>query len=119
MVVVVLRKLMSRLNRPIHDIDREKLESFADGAGGHALNEIAPRMRIRAAGEIKTLRIVPRAGAPALEAVISDGRGTVTAIFLGRRKIGGLAAGRKVTVQGMVVADGHRNALFNPEYELL
>jgi len=51
--------------------------------------------------------------------VISDGRGTVTAIFLGRRKIGGLAAGRKVTVQGMVVADGHRNALFNPEYELL
>ena len=110
---------MSRVNRPIDEIDREKLVSFCADAGGQALNEIEPRMRVRAAGEINTVRIVPRAGAPALEVVISDGLGSVTAVFLGRRKIGGITAGRKVVVHGMVVRDGSRNAIFNPMYELL
>ena len=81
---------MARVNRPIDEIDREKLATFSTDAGGHALDEIEPRTRVRAAGEIKTVRIVPRAGAPALEVVISDGRGSVTAVFLGRRKIGGV-----------------------------
>ena len=110
---------MARVNRPIDEIDREKLATFSTDAGGHALDEIEPRTRVRAAGEIKTVRIVPRAGAPALEVVISDGRGSVTAVFLGRRKIGGVIAGRKLLVHGMVVRDGPRNAIFHPLYELL
>ena len=110
---------MARVNRPIDEIDREKLETFSTDAGGCALNDIEARTRIRAVGEIKTVRIVPRAGAPALEVVISDGRGSLTAIFLGRRKIAGIIAGRRLVVQGMVVHDSHRNAVFNPLYELL
>ena len=116
---VALRKFMARMSRPIDEIDREKLEVFSSDAGGHPLDTLRARQRARIVGEIRTVRIVPRAGAPALEVVISDGRGSLTAIFLGRRKIGGIIAGRKLVVTGTVVADHRRMAVFNPLYELL
>ena len=46
------------------------------------------------------MRIVPRAGAPALEVTVSDGRGSVVGVFLGRRRIAGLSPGRKVAFEG-------------------
>jgi hypothetical protein len=65
------------------------------------------------------MRSVPRAGAPALEVTVSDGRGQVVAVFLGRRKIAGLSPGRKITMSGVVARDGNRNVVFNPAYEIL
>ena len=116
---MALKNFLSRVNRPIDEIDRDKLETFSLDAGGQPLAEIEPRSLVHAVGEIKTVRIVPRAGAPALEVVISDGRGSLTGIFLGRRKVGGVVAGRRLAMHGMVVKDAHRNAIFNPIYELL
>ena len=65
------------------------------------------------------MRIVPRAGAPALEETVSDGRGSVVGVFLGRRKIAGLSPGRKVALEGVAARDGKRYVVFNPVYELL
>ena len=80
-----------------------------------------PQARTRAStgGEVKSVRIVPRAGAPALEVSISDGHGTVTAVFLGRRKIAGLAPGKRISVSGMVARDGKRLLFYNPEYSFV
>ena len=68
---------------------------------------------------MRAVRIVPRAGAPALEVTLSDGRGQVVAVFLGRRKIAGLSPGRRVAVKGVVASDGKRSLVFNPIYEIL
>ena len=54
------------------------------------------------------MRIVPRAGAAVARGDGQDGRGTVTAVFLGRRKIAGLSPGRRVLLEG--VATGQRDA---------
>jgi len=62
---------------------------------------------------------VPRAGAPALEVTITDGRGAVVAVFLGRRKVAGMSPGRRVALAGMAAHSGNRFVLVNPAYELL
>ncbi len=54
-----------------------------------------------------------------MEVHISDGEGSVTAVFLGRRKIGGIVAGRKLIVEGLTIADGKRLMMYNPMYELI
>jgi hypothetical protein len=50
---------------------------------------------------------------------VSDGRGSVVGVFLGRRKIAGLSPGRKVEFEGVAARDGKRYLVFNPVYELL
>ena len=61
----------------------------------------------------------PRSGTAWLEAEFNDGSGTVTLIWMGRRSIPGITAGRELTVSGRVsYVDGQRR-LYNPLYELV
>jgi hypothetical protein len=61
----------------------------------------------------------PRAGVPALEAELYDGSGVLTLIWLGRRRIGGIDCGRKLTATGRIATMEGRRVMFNPQYELL
>ena len=74
---------------------------------------------MRFAGEIKSLRIVPRAGAPAIEITVSDGRGSAVAVFLGRARVRGMTPGRRLVIDGVALREGNENAIYNPAYELL
>ncbi|MET0894580.1 MAG: OB-fold nucleic acid binding domain-containing protein [Acidimicrobiia bacterium] len=114
-----LKKLVERLTKPTEEIDREHLTEFCDARLLEPMDSLEPRHRVRVGGEVRSVRIVPRAGAPALEVTISDGRASVVAVFLGRRRIAGLSPGRKVAVEGVVARDGLRSLLTNPAYELL
>ncbi len=116
---MALRKMVARLAQPIEERDREKLEAFCNDLGVTAMSELTPRAPVRVAGEVHSVRIVPRAGAPALEVSVTDGRGTVTAVFLGRRKIAGVSPGRKLVLDGVAATDANRLLIFNPRYQLL
>jgi len=116
---MALRKMVDRLRTPVEELDRRALESFCAELGCVPIDSVEPRARVRVAGEVRTVRIVPRAGADALEAIISDGRGSITAVFLGRRKIAGVTPGRRLVVEGMAADDRDQLAIFNPVYELL
>ena len=83
------------------------------------MDQLQARTRVSTGGEVSSVRIVPRAGAPALEVTVSDGRGSATAVFLGRRKIAGLVPGRRIAITGMVARDGRRLLIYNPEYEFV
>jgi hypothetical protein len=83
------------------------------------MDHITARTPTRVAGEIRAVRIVPRAGAPAVEVTVSDGRGSVVGVFLGRRKIPGMSPGHRVLFSGVAGQDGKRYLVYNPEYELL
>ena len=83
------------------------------------MDQLQARTRASTGGEVRSVRIVPRAGAPALEVSVADGRGAVTAVFLGRRKIAGLAPGKRIAISGMVARDGKQLLMYNPEYEFL
>ena len=116
---MALKKMVERFTKPVEEIDREQLTAFCDARHLAALDTIAPRTRVKVGGEVRSVRIVPRAGAPALEVTVSDGRGSVVGVFLGRRKIPGMSPGRRVLLSGMPGKDGNRYLVYNPEYELL
>jgi len=116
---MALKKMVERLTKSDDDRDRERLTQFCDAQRFEPMDHLVPRRPVRVGGEIRTVRIVPRAGAPALEVTLSDGRGQVVAVFLGRRKIAGMSTGRRVVVSGVIAKDGNRALVFNPAYELL
>jgi hypothetical protein len=110
----------------VDEQDRELLVTWCSALGVTALDGLQLRQPVRIAGEVRSVRIVPRAGAASLEATVQDGRGSVTAVFLGRRKIAGLSPGRRVLLEGVVTANRKSNAvsgqdclMYNPVYQLL
>jgi RecG-like helicase len=115
---VALRKFVERLTKPTDELDREKLTTWCDIRGGAPLDAVKTREPVHIAGEVRSLRIVPRAGAAALEATIMDGRGTVIAVFLGRRRIAGFKPGRRVMLDGVVTQHGGDRYMYNPVYTL-
>jgi len=117
---VALKNLVSKLTKPVEEHDREKLVEFCSKLEGcSAIDELQPRTVARVVGEVSSVRIVPRAGAPSLEVGLNDGRGVLTAVFFGRKKIAGLSPGRRVVVEGMVAPLHNRVFMYNPMYELL
>lgn len=117
---MALKKLVDRFTKSTEEVDREQLTAFCD-----ALPDITPldrlplRVPVHFAGEITSVRIVPRAGAPALEVSVSDGRGTVVAVFLGRRKIAAMSPGRRLEGEGVAVARGPERLVYNPWYRFV
>jgi len=117
---VALKNLVSKLTKPVEEHDREKLVEFCSRIEDcSAIDELQPRTVAKVVGEIASVRIVPRAGAPSLEVGLSDGKGVLTAVFFGRKKIAGLSPGRRVVVEVMFAPLHNRVFMFNPVYELL
>ena len=115
-----VKDLVSRLTKPVEEVDREKLVEFCSKLERvQPCDQLEPRTVARVVGEVSSVRIVPRAGAPSLEVGVTDGRGAVTAVFFGRKKIAGLNPGRRVVIEGMVAPLNNRPFMYNPVYELL
>ncbi len=115
---MALRNLVGRLTKPTEQLDRERLVEWCASTGCSRIGAVTPREPARLAGEVRSIRIVPRAGADALEVTISDGDALLTAVFLGRRKIVGFAPGRRVLLDGVVTVEGRRRLIYNPKYTL-
>ena len=81
---------------------------------GRAESHPGPAARHAAHGHLR-----PRGGVPALEAELYDGTGTLTLIWLGRRRIAGIGPGRAVEVSGRIGEHDGQRVLYNPRYELL
>ncbi len=47
-----------------------------------------------------------------------DGRGVLTAVFLGRRRIAGVVPGRRLVLEGVVTGHGAERLMYNPVYTL-
>jgi len=69
--------------------------------------------------EVKRVIVAPRNGVPNLEMVVSDGTGTITAVFAGRRRIPGLDHGRTIVLEGVIVDHANRPVIYNPAYTLV
>jgi hypothetical protein len=69
-------------------------------------------------GVLRSVTLRPVAGVTALEAELYDGSDTVTLIWLGRRTIEGIEAGRQVKAHGRIGRRGEERVLYNPAYEL-
>jgi hypothetical protein len=114
--------MLQRLTTPDADLDRERLRVFCkDVPGVTPIGEAAPRKEVTVAGEISSLRIVPRAGSPSLEATVTDGTGSLVVVWTGRRRIPGVSPGKRLVLSGRGAPHGAggRLMVLNPRYELL
>ena len=81
--------------------------------------EAVPRRRIELCGQVTRMRARPTSGVPALAVTISDESGSVTAVWTGRRSIGGITLGRRLVIEGVGCLVGDRLEFTNPTYTLL
>ena len=108
----------SRPPRPLRE-SRESQEMRAM-PGMTPIADLEWRQPARVAGRVKTVRIQPWAGAPALECVLVDrSHQALTVVFLGRRAVGGVRTGSRMVVEGRVGKHHGKLAMINPVYEVM
>lgn len=84
-----------------------------------SIAEASARERVRVSGKVTRMRARPSSGLPSLAVTITDDTGTITAVWTGRRAIGGISLGRKLVVEGVAVRRGSALEFMNPSYTLL
>lgn len=109
---------MYRLTAGDDVLDAQDLQVGAEQAGATAVARCPLGNQVCVAGTIRAVLLAPRAGAPTLEAELYDGSGSVTLIFLGRRRIRGIEPGRSLVARGRITSHEGRRTLYNPAYEL-
>ena len=109
---------MARLTADDHELARQELQDEAELAGATAVTKCSRGEPVCVAGTLKSVTLRPRAGVPTLEAELYDGTGSVTLIWLGRRRIGGIECGRSLVARGRLTTHDGRPTLYNAEYEL-
>jgi RecG-like helicase len=88
------------------------------GLGTQQISQCRPGTQIEVVGTVRSVSIQPSIKTPALEVELYDGSGVVTVIWLGRRTIPGIVAGRTMKVCGRLTCNTERPVIFNPKYEL-
>jgi hypothetical protein len=112
------QRALHRLTADEEDIDSAALRSETTTAGATAVNQCSVGTPVCVAGTLRAVVLRPLAGVPTLEAELYDGTGTVTLVWLGRRRIRGIDPGRTLVARGRLTKREGRPTLFNPEYEL-
>src|SRR4051794_10960740 len=119
---MAFRKALMRFRTPVSDLDQERLRKFCSARPGVSpIASLQARQDATVVGEVTSLRIVPRAGSPTLEVTISDGTGSIVAMWTGRRRMAGVGPGKKLVIsgRGSRTGSGDRLMIVNPRYELL
>ena len=99
-------------------VEAAELQRDVKKAGCCALADAVDREKLTVQGSLRTVTLRPRGGVPALEAELYDGSGTVTLVWLGRRRIAGIEPGRSVQVTGRISRQDGVRVIFNPRYQL-
>ncbi len=95
-----------------------ELKSNATNAGCQLISSQADRCMATIHGVLRSVTLRPIDGITALEVEVYDGSDSVTLIWLGRRKIEGVVAGRQLTAYGRIGMRGTTRVIYNPRYEL-
>ena len=81
--------------------------------------DLASRQRSTVAGRVRSIRVQPWGGNPALECTLSDETGSIVVVFFGRREIGGVRLGTIMSVTGVAGEHHGMRAVLNPEYAIV
>jgi cytochrome c-type biogenesis protein CcmE len=116
--VSLFRRLFGRLSESDEDRLAQEIRVWAaEVPDTTRIAEAPSRQPVRIAGVVKRITVYPAEGSEAVEAVISDGTGEISVVWMGRRSIPGLRLGTRVVVKG-VLAEGHAGRkMVNPKFE--
>lgn len=112
----IFGRALGRMGRA--DDEVETLQEGVAKAGCKPLAEQSGREIVTAHGSLRSVTLRPVDGVSWLEAELYDGTASLTLIWLGRRRIEGIACGRELTVHGRLGSRAGAHIMFNPRYEL-
>jgi hypothetical protein len=96
----------------------EEVEAWAARVPGTVrIRDAAARSKVKLAGVVRRITVRPLEGHESLEAVLYDGTGEVTLIWMGRRSIHGLNLGTRLMVEGVLGEQRAERRLVNPTFE--
>lgn len=97
---------------------REEIQAWASRIpGAAAIAEAPTRTPVKLAGVVKRITVHPEHGLEALEALLTDGTGEMSVLWMGRRSIPGLTLGTRVVVEGVVGEQRQGRRMVNPSFE--
>lgn len=115
----MLKGIRRKLTQSINEIEEERIGARFEDLDVVSIAEAPTRVPTQLAGEISGLQVVPRAGSPSLEITLTDGTGHASAVFTGRRRLGGVDIGRRIVLNGVARMENGRMILVNPGYTIL
>jgi hypothetical protein len=113
-----VKALFRRFTASEQELDAEDLQRASEDAGATAVCDCSRGRSVTVSGRLRSVVYTPRTNHPTLEAELFDGSGTVTLIWLGRRRIVGIEPGRRLAATGRLAEQGERKVIYNPFYEL-
>jgi hypothetical protein len=113
-----LRRTISRWANSTAQESRDLRRTHGE-EGFDKIGDAPDREPVRLRGTLRTVTLRPRGGVPALEAELIDGTGSITLVWLGRRRINGIVPGRSLSAQGRIGRQDGERILYNPRYELI
>jgi len=116
--VGLLRRAVARLTDDEQALACRDLRAEASSVGATPVTACSGGEPVCVAGTLRAVSLRPRAGVPSLEAELFDGSGTVTLIWLGRRRIAGIECGRSLLARGRLTYHEGRPPIYNAAYEL-
>jgi RecG-like helicase len=114
-----LRDLAKRLSTSVEELEQERLQDRFAGLDITPIAEVHSRCAVHVAGEVVRTRLTPRSGVQTFEITVSDGTGSIVAMFTGRRHVAGLEHHRAVVLDGVPRPERGRLVMLNPSYTLL
>ena len=119
---MALKYFLHRLTAPSEELDDEqRQEPCVTRPGVTPIADVVAREMATVVGEVASVGVVRKAGAPWLEVMVSDGSGKLVAMWTGRREIAGVRVGQRLVLSGRAAptGPGGRLLIYNPLYELL
>ncbi|GAB3346659.1 OB-fold nucleic acid binding domain-containing protein [Modestobacter lapidis] len=113
-----LSRRLAKLTADDQTVDAEALQSDVASSGCAPVSTCRKGEVVTVTGRLRSVVYTPRETVPTLEAELFDGSGSVTLVWLGRRKIAGIEPGRSLTARGRFAAFDGRRVIYNPWYEL-
>lgn len=114
----LLSRVTARLSRTESEIEARDLQQSTWRLGVTPIVDLVDRAEASVCGSVRSVTLRPRVKVPALVVEIFDGSKTLNLIWLGRRRIGGIAPGIYLTAHGRVTYQHGIPTIFNPSYEI-
>jgi RecG-like helicase len=96
----------------------EEILAWSQGVPGSVrIAGAEPRSHVKIAGVVRRITVRPLEGHESLEAILFDGTGEVTVMWMGRRAIRGLSLGTRLIVEGLLAEQRGERRLVNPTFE--
>ncbi len=112
------RRILRKLTSDVETLDANDLSEDSERSGAQRACDCTRGEEVTVLGRLRSVEFCPEGADASLEAELFDGTEGVTLIWMGRRRIPGIEAGRTMRVHGRISErDGHK-VLYNPYYEI-